>query len=176
MNLRPSPRLVALAVAAVLTLATHELPTGVSSALGLHPRAVRTLPAGISDTAVRSTAPLPDRTVVFRFLNRARSNSGIAALRLDLALSDFALTHSTRMMRSGGLFHTSNLYVHIRARAKVTCWGENVGMGPTLPVLDRAFMQSAPHRANILARRFHYVGIGVVRSGGYYWMTMDFYG
>jgi uncharacterized protein YkwD len=37
-------------------------------------------------------------------------------------------------------------------------------------------MQSSGHRANILAAGYSQVGIGVVRSGGTVWVTMDFVG
>jgi uncharacterized protein YkwD len=42
--------------------------------------------------------------------------------------------------------------------------------------LHLAFMDSAPHRRNILYRAYKYVGIGVVRSGGRMWVTVLFMG
>jgi uncharacterized protein YkwD len=44
--------------------------------------------------------------------------------------------------------------------------GENVGYGPDAVTVHRAFMGSAPHRANILDQDFTRVGVGaVVRNG-----------
>lgn len=56
---------------------------------------------------------------------------------------------------------------------QVCCWssvGENVGVGSSVAAVQRAFMASSPHRANILSGTFREVGIGVSRGsdGRYY--------
>lgn len=51
--------------------------------------------------------------------------------------------------------------------SNVCCWrdlGENVGRGPSEPALNRAFMASREHRANILSRTFTQVGVGTARG------------
>lgn len=52
--------------------------------------------------------------------------------------------------------------------------GENVGVGGNLQALWDAFMNSPPHRANVLDSRWDYVGVGVIRSGNTYYATMVF--
>ena len=42
--------------------------------------------------------------------------------------------------------------------------GENVGAGPGEDAIHRAFMDSAPHRDNILSRSFTQVGVGTARG------------
>ena len=42
--------------------------------------------------------------------------------------------------------------------------GENVGRGPSESAIQRAFMQSPDHRANILDRAFTQIGIGIARG------------
>ena len=56
-------------------------------------------------------------------------------------------------------------------------WGENVGYTPQdVASLQQAFMDSPPHRANILNRALHPVAIGSVRVDGTLWVTVFFYG
>ena len=52
--------------------------------------------------------------------------------------------------------------------------GENVGFASTIPEVNEGFMHSPPHRANILNPKYDAGGIGVVQSGGSYWVTEDF--
>ena len=42
--------------------------------------------------------------------------------------------------------------------------GENVGMGPGESSIQSAFMDSAPHRDNILSRTFRQIGVGAARG------------
>jgi uncharacterized protein YkwD len=51
-----------------------------------------------------------------------------------------------------------------------------VGAAPSLVALDDMFMASAPHRRNILNRKFDHFAVGVVESDGNFWVTIIFYG
>lgn len=112
-----------------------------------------------------------------RYHNSARASRGLNRLSVDTTLSDKARAHTRAMVRRGGLYHTSNL-----PRAYGTgegAWrylGENVGVGGSIRSLHDAFMRSASHRANILKRPYRRMGIGVVRSGSRYWVTVAFLG
>ena len=54
--------------------------------------------------------------------------------------------------------------------------GENVGMssGTDADMLFHAYMQSPPHRANILDGSYRYIGIHTSHGGGIAWNTLDF--
>jgi uncharacterized protein YkwD len=54
--------------------------------------------------------------------------------------------------------------------------GENVGVGDSLDDLEDAFMASAVHRHNILARTYDHAAVGVVIEDGRVWVTVVFYG
>ena len=56
------------------------------------------------------------------------------------------------------------------------CWGQNVGTGPTVRAVFRAFMRSADHRANMLDRCYRRTGYGVVKFRGAAWVTVNFAG
>ena len=79
------------------------------------------------------------------------------------------------MCRRHSIYHTGDLYSLVR-RYNPRTWGENVGMAGTLRRMERMFMASAPHRANILNSAFKRIGVGVQRANGYAWVTLDFYG
>ena len=59
-----------------------------------------------------------------------------------------------------------------------TSWtklGENVGYAWSLEQAQSAFMNSAPHRANILDRNYNKVGTGVAQGGdGRMWVVQEF--
>jgi hypothetical protein len=91
----------------------------------------------------------------------ARAHAGLAAYgeRSDLAAvaqrwADWMAAHRT-------LAHNPAL------RGSVCCWtdlGENVGTGSSAGSVQRSFMASPPHRANILSSTFTQVGIGTARD------------
>jgi uncharacterized protein YkwD len=106
-----------------------------------------------------------------RRTNRSRANHGLGRLRLDPQLSKVASRHSSRMADRSLLYHSTDL------RHVVTRWstlGENVGTGPSVKSLHRAFMASPAHRDNILYPTFRHVGVGSARRGGRLWVTVVF--
>jgi uncharacterized protein YkwD len=108
-----------------------------------------------------------------RLVNVERLNKGISRLRLDPELSRVAKVQSRRMKRLDLLHHTPTT----KLKNRVTNWnmlGENVGVGGTVPSLHDAFMNSAPHAANVLHTSFKRVGVGVVRNDGRIWVTFIF--
>jgi uncharacterized protein YkwD len=100
---------------------------------------------------------------LFGWTNAARANVGLSPLRVGWRLKKLARQHSREMAAAGYIYHSSMIYA------------ENVGQTPVgeLRALFDAFMRSAPHRANILGP-YTRCGIGVIRSGGYFWVTVLF--
>ncbi len=130
---------------------------------------------GTAGPATASTRPARMRTEMLQLVNQSRIANGIAPLRINWRLSRFAWRHSRQMALNHSVYHTGDVWTHVR-RFGARSWGENVGMSWSLRQLERAFMASPHHRANTLASRFRRVGIGVVRTHGYRWVTLDFYG
>jgi uncharacterized protein YkwD len=111
---------------------------------------------------------------VFCLLNQERSSHGLASLRQDSRLARAANGH-TASMRSGGYFshdepNGSTFLSRIRATGYIKGarrWlvGENLAWGTselgTPGALVDAWMDSPPHRANILESRFREIGLGV---------------
>ena len=108
-----------------------------------------------------------------RQTNLARANSNLGSLSLDPELSKAARLHTREMVSKDLLYHTNDRDLTHR----VTGWstlGENVGVGGTVDSLQDAFMNSPPHRGNILYAPFQHVGIGVKEINGRMWVTLIF--
>jgi uncharacterized protein YkwD len=107
--------------------------------------------------------------------NHARWTREIRRLTLSASLSQKAERHSRAMAARGYIYH-SRCLTCVFSGYSWSVGGENVGVGASIRSLHRAFMDSPPHRRNVLYRSYRYVGIGVVRSGGRLWVTVLFMG
>jgi uncharacterized protein YkwD len=109
--------------------------------------------------------------------NTDRANHGRAALTFNERLSRYARQHSLAMAEQGYLFHSTG--DQLRAALEGYHWelgGENIGVGGSLEGLEQAFMDSPPHRENLLQRVYRHAAIGIVRQDGRTWITVIFYG
>ena len=117
-----------------------------------------------------------DAWQVFKATNASRAGSHLAALKLNRAMSQVARRHSLAMAHAGKLFHTTDVSVYLDG-IDWHAWGENVGYTPgDVAGLQQAFIDSPPHRENILNGAFQQVAIGAVRVDGTLWVTVFFYG
>lgn len=107
--------------------------------------------------------------------NNARKQHHVRKLNRDHRLSRYAYKHSKTMADKGALFHTSDLAAPLRGR-NWSIAGENVGVGYSVDDIQAAFMNSAPHRKNILRKSFDHAAVGVYQDGDQYWVTVIFYG
>jgi uncharacterized protein YkwD len=107
-------------------------------------------------------------------LNHERAAHGLRPLRLDRKLSRAARGHANDMVAKRYFAHDSPSGASFTTRIKRTGWmrsrlswtvGENIGEGSGELASPHAmvsrWMQSHGHRANILAREFRLIGIGV---------------
>lgn len=107
--------------------------------------------------------------------NQARKDNGLGSMKLDKKIAKYAKKHSKEMAKKGSLFHTSDLGGALKgANWKIA--GENVGVGPSADDLQAAFMNSAPHKKNILNKSFDHFAVGAVEMDGQVWVTVIFYG
>jgi uncharacterized protein YkwD len=111
-------------------------------------------------------------------INAARRDAGLRPLTVVAGATDVARRWSWHMAGAQLLSHNPSL-VHDLERAGSAAWtsiAENVGEGPAgdPDVLFRAYMNSPPHRANILDGSSHFIGVGVVERDGTAWNTLDF--
>ena len=116
---------------------------------------------------------------VYQAINQDRANAGLPGLAHSPKLENLAGTWAWQMSVDNSLHHQnlsgllfSSDYSHFRAL------GENIIVGPgnlSPQQLEAAWMNSAPHRANVLNSAFNVVGIGVFYgSDGRVWSVVDF--
>ena len=124
----------------------------------------------------------------FRLHNRARNNRGLRPLCVHPKLTRAARAHSAEMVKKDYFGHKSNSGEGVGARLKrfsyhwrifgENCAGGSGTRGRPNPIFKR-WMNSTPHRANILDRRFREVGVGTYTgnykgTSGYTMYTVDF--
>jgi len=93
--------------------------------------------------------------------NSARAQHGLGAYSVASDLTSIANRWAAHMAANRTLEH--NPY----ATSEVCCWqamGENVGVGGTVSQIQQAFMNSSPHRANILSTTYAEIGVGTARG------------
>ena len=102
--------------------------------------------------------------------NDLRAARGLPRMKVSATLSKLAYRHSVAMARKGQLWHND-----ISSATDHWVWlGQNVGVGSSVEGLQRAFMDSPPHRANILRRKANLFGVGTYISHGRIWVTVNF--
>jgi uncharacterized protein YkwD len=115
--------------------------------------------------------------VTLCLLNKERSARGLRKLRSDSKLRRAADGHAGDMVAQRYFDHDSKSGATFVTRIKRTGWtrarrswtvGENIGYGSgslaTARQMVKGWMHSSGHRANILARQFKMIGIGVANG------------
>jgi Cysteine-rich secretory protein family len=156
--LQRAPRLLAIfIIAAVLVL-------------WLTPRA-SSAPAGRPSTSAEQ--------MLYDAVNHERLAMGLRELQWDTALASAARLHTALLADHDALSHRfdgeADLQTRLRlAGASFSLVAENVALAPDVPSLHIAWMNSAPHRANILDPQVNSVGIAIERRGNQLYATQDF--
>lgn len=112
-------------------------------------------PAGILAT--------PELVRLFDATNAERAANGLDPLILDPALNRSAQHHADWMGAHGVLCHSNECDSSGEPDPSIwNGWGENIASSarPTAAPIQKAFLESAPHRANMLDPRHHYIGLG----------------
>ena len=150
--------------------------------------------AGACDAANASASQASKRALVratLCVLNAGRARHNLRPLRLNRKLARGAQRHSSAMARNRFFSHTSpggaSFVDRIRSTGYLSgarSWavGENIAYGSgsrsSPRAIGRAWMNSPPHRANILSSSYRAIGIGIAsgtpsgHGGGTY--TTDF--
>ncbi|HEY6129928.1 MAG TPA: CAP domain-containing protein [Candidatus Acidoferrum sp.] len=117
--------------------------------------------------------------MLYDAVNRERATLGLRQLQWDYALANAARLHTTLLASHDSLSHRfdgeADLQTRLRmAGASFSLVAENVAEAPDVSTLHIAWMNSAPHRANILDPQVDSIGIAIERRGEQYYATQDF--
>lgn len=164
--MRPAPRMIAAAGAAVL-LATGTASNG--EVVPAPPPAPSSPPSATGYSATGTWQLLA-------LTNQRRRALGLRPLTVDPRLAAAARAWTERMAARGSLAHNEALFSVGSHRAlAMTGLGENVGWNFSVPAQHDAFVRSAPHRGNLQRASFRVAGFAVVRGAdGRIWSTEDF--
>ena len=116
---------------------------------------------------------------VMDLANADRAQQGLAPLKWDPALAQAAADHAQLMAQQSALSHQypgeADLVTRCGAAgAHFRSIAENVALAPSPQALEKEWMNSAPHRANILNPTMNTIGIGLVKKGANYYAVEDF--
>jgi uncharacterized protein YkwD len=117
--------------------------------------------------------------MLYDAVNRERASLGLRQLQWDTALANAARLHTTLLADHDALSHRfegeADLQTRLRmAGASFRLVAENVAEAPDVATLHIAWMNSAPHRANILDPQVDSIGVAIERRGEQYYATQDF--
>jgi uncharacterized protein YkwD len=117
--------------------------------------------------------------MLYDAVNADRSRLGLRQLQWDAALANAARLHTSLLADHDALSHRfdgeADLQTRLRmAGASFRLVAENVAEAPDVSTLHVAWMNSAPHRANILDPQVDSIGIAIERRGDEYYATQDF--
>jgi hypothetical protein len=111
--------------------------------------------------------------------NRERQAQGLPALKWNSALADAARQHALLMARQNTLSHQLPGEPDLAARAgragaRFSAVDENIAVGPSAEEIHKGWMNSPPHRANLLDPQMTAVGIAVTSANGTLFAVEDF--
>jgi uncharacterized protein YkwD len=130
--------------------------------------------AGAVVSAPASSASSGDQAAFVAQINGARASRGLPALPVNGSLVNVAQDWAAPMAAAGALSHNPNLAYQVPPGWRII--EENVGMGPSDGSIESSFAASPQHYANMVNSGVTEVGVGVVSSGGYFWVVEDFWG
>src|SRR5579863_6102875 len=137
------------------------------------------LSAGISGS-VRAQVPRGSaEQILFEAANRDREARRLRPLRWDNSLASGARQHAQRMAQQNTLSHQLPGEEDFKARAlragaRFTSLAENIAEGPNAPGIHTQWMNSPPHRENLLDPKLDSIGIAVAEHGGEMFAVEDF--
>lgn len=147
----------------------------VTSTSCARPTTRRRLPAAVALTVAAlllTSCMIPEESSAFDLMNRDRNANGISSYWANEAAVVKAQNWATQLATSsGGVCSSAKLRHSNLADGAPAGWralGENVGCtsgtGPwqsSVAALHAQFMNSGPHRSNILSRTYTHAGVGL---------------
>lgn len=128
------------------------------------------LQAGMARAADPSNHPTPDEQKLIDMVNSARVSMGLKPLQVDMRLVETARLKAADMAEYDYFGHYSPIYGapgQMAAAAGLPFWiGENVSEGTSVDSIFTGFMNSPPHRANLLRASYTKTGVGIVKVNG----------
>ncbi len=116
---------------------------------------------------------------LFNLTNAARTQQGLAPLQWNDQLAQAAKSHAALIIQNSQLSHQYSGEADLTARAgqagaHFQTVAENMAQGSSADSIQKQWMNSPPHRANILDAKLDAVGFSVVKRGDTLYAVADF--
>ena len=116
---------------------------------------------------------------IFQATNQARGRHGLPPLAWSSSLGAAAAAHLSVMIHQPDLSHDYPGEPPLPARAAhagahFETVAENIAMGYSVPAIQREWVHSPPHRANILNPHLNAAGVAIIKRRGYFYAVVDF--
>jgi len=116
---------------------------------------------------------------IFQATNQARARHGLPPLAWSPSLARAANAHLSLMLSQPDLSHDYPGEPPLPARAAhagahFETIAENIAMGYSVPAIQKEWMHSPAHRANILDPRLNAAGVAVASRHGNFYAVVDF--
>jgi hypothetical protein len=121
----------------------------------------------------------PAERLLFDAANRERASRGLPQLEWNDALASAARQHALLMAQRGAISHQFPGEAGLGARAsragaRFSAVAENVAEAPSADQIQSGWMNSPPHRQNLLDPELDSIGIAVAERGGELFAAEDF--
>jgi Cysteine-rich secretory protein family len=130
------------------------------------------LPVTMRGASAQVTDVAADEAEFVRLINELRASKGAGPLTVHEELVRVARPWTVKMKAAGEISHNPDLAKQVNANWRKL--GENVGVGPTVPMLHDAFVKSPAHLKNLLDPAFDSIGITIEYDGDVFYVTEQF--
>lgn len=123
--------------------------------------------------ATAADSPKTLATKIVKLTNKDRAKHKVKAVKQNKCLKSYAQRQAKRQAAKKKMYH-QNLMPALK-KCKMNTVGENVAFGfTTAKSVEKGWMNSPGHRANILNKRYNRIGTGVAKGkdGYYYYATV----
>lgn len=175
--------LVALGLLAVIAggkKGGDSQPTAKNTDTATPPSTPSTSTSGSNSTTTTTSGVTADEVKAFQLLNADRAANGLPALKLNTSLVKLAENYAQDMINRKYFSHynpegQSPFDRMQQAGISYRAAGENLAINTSVTAAEKAFMNSAGHRANILNPNYTEVGVGVrTSSSGSVYVVQEF--
>lgn len=161
-------------IPAVPTVPVTVPAAGTSSPAPVTPQpadtAQQNLQAAMARAADPNNHPTPEEQKLIDMVNSTRVSMGLKPLQVDMRLVETARLKAADMAEYNYFGHYSTLYgapSDMAAAAGLPFWiGENVSQGTSVDSIFTGFLNSPPHRENLLRPSYTKTGVGIVKVNG----------
>jgi uncharacterized protein YkwD len=113
-----------------------------------------------------------DEAEFVSLINQVRAERGAPPLTFNPDLERVARTWTLQMKAAGDISHNPNLAKQVTVKWRKL--GENVGVGPNVPMLHDAFVKSPAHFKNLVDPAFDQIAVTIEYAGDIFYVTEQF--